>query len=343
MVTGAIPAYDDDFARAATARIDFGPHEAFGPPPEEIEPEPEPDAAHVFDRLRRIRSHARQKRKRGGRRWIGVVVVLVLFAAAAGLKYLSFSPWSSDEAAEIPADAPIPFHATSITAADVGSEGFLSWAYQDWRDPNAAIVGSENVTQTTQAASMIAVWLGADLLRRAAEQGKEPTEAERADIEAMIRDDDRSAAERVLNGLGGHAESIARLNAMCRLTETEPAQSWLEATISAQDAARLGSCVAQGTAAGAQWTPWLLNVMRQVRGSDGIREAFAPQLRPTIAIKYGVLLDPSTNEWRGNCLAIGTGWALAVLQRYPSTGDEAADVAHVDAVCEQVVAKLTGS
>lgn len=341
MGQGAAPAFDDEFARSATARIDFGPHEAFGPPPEEVEPEPEPDAAHVFSRLRRIRSHARQKRT-GSRRWVGIVVVLLLFAVAAAVKFAPFSPWSADPSADgVPENQPIPFHPATFTAADVATQGFLSWAYQDWRT-SGLVVGSANRTETTPATSMISVWLAADLLRRGAEQGTEPSDAQRLDIEAMIRDDDRAAAERILNQLGGHAASVERLSTMCRLTDTQPADLWLRTTISAQDAARLGGCIADRTAAGAEWTPWLLSVMKQVRGSGGIRDAFPSQVRPTIAIKNGVLLDETTNEWTANCLAIGDGWSLAVLQRYPASGDEAADLAHVDAVCQQVVGRLTG-
>jgi len=336
-------AYGDDFSRSATARIDFGPHEAFGPPPEDVEPEPEPDAEHVFSRIRRIRSHAREKRKRG-RGPVGVVVVLLLFAAAAGLKFLPISPWAQKDDGPA-ADAPIPFHSANFAPGDVGAEGFLSWAYVDWRDPAGSVVGSENLNDTTDTASMITAWFAADLLRRAAEQGIEPSDADRADVESMIRDDDEAAAERILATLGGPQESVERLAAMCRLNQTVPSQgSWRETAMSARDAAKLGGCLADGVAAGAQWTPTLLSLMRQVRGPGdfGIRQAFPSDQRPTIAIKNGLLLDPATGQQTANCLAIGEGWALAVLQRYASTGDPSGDLAHADSVCQKVVLKLTG-
>jgi hypothetical protein len=303
-----------------------------------VEPEREHDAGHLFTRIRRIRSHARQRRKRG---WVGVVLVLLLFAGAAAARFVPGAPLYPKGEQQAPTAAGMPFREAEIAPADVGTSGFLSWAYQDLRD--GTLAGSSNMMETTDAGSMVAVWLGADLLRRAAEQGQQPTEADLADIEAMIRDDDLAAADRVVAKVGGGAESIGRLPTMCNLSDTEPAASWQETEVSARDAARLGACLADRRAAGAEWTPWLLSVMRQVRGDGdfGIRDAFPPGQRPTIAIKNGLMLDAEDGQWRANCLAVGDTWSLAILQRYPATDDPAADLAHVDAVCQQVVRKLT--
>jgi hypothetical protein len=339
---GFAPPYDDDFGRSDTARIDFGPHAAFGPPPGEEEPEAEADAAHIFTRLRRIRSHAAQRRPRRRRAWIAVVIVLALFAAGATARFAPFSPWRGGFLVGHGGSSAMPFHDALITPADVGTDGFLSWAYQDLRD--GTVVGSDNMGETTQSASMLAAWFGADFLRRAAETGQDPSDTDLADVQAMIRDDDLEAADRVVAKLGGAQESISRLGPMCDLSDTQPVDGpWLQTPISARDAARLGGCLATRRAAGAQWTPWLLNVMREVRGTGdfGIREAFPDDQRPSIAIKNGMALDQQAGQLQANCLAIGETWALAILQRFTATNDPNADLAHADSVCRQVVSKLT--
>jgi hypothetical protein len=132
--------------------------------------------------------------------------------------------------------------------------------------------------------------------------------------------------------------------AMCHLRETEPAgDSWHDTVISARDAVLMGGCLADGRAGGAQWTPWVLNAMRQVRGTGdfGIRDAFPPGERASIAIKNGWLLREEDGLWRANCLAISDTWVLAVMQRYPANDSAATDLAHIDAVCQQVVWQLT--
>jgi hypothetical protein len=131
---------------------------------------------------------------------------------------------------------------------------------------------------------------------------------------------------------------------MCQLSDVTPvAGPWQDATISAEDAAKMGACLADGRAAGAQWTPWLLNKMRQVNSDFGIRAAFPVADRAMIAVANGVVLKDTDGQWRANCLAVGPTWSLAVLQRYPSSGDANSDLAHVDTVCHKVVGQLTGS
>jgi hypothetical protein len=235
----------------------------------------------------------------------------------------------------------MPFASAEITMAELGTEGFLSWAYEDLS--TGTVVGSANLFERTQAGPMLIAWFGADVLRRAAENGQEPTDASLADIEAMILEDDLGAAERVVASLAGTEESLTRLGTMCHLSELTPvAGSWQDTEISAQDAARLGGCLADGRAAGAQWTPWLLNVMRQVHSEFGIREAFPSEEQAMIAVANGVVLNPADGQWRANCLAVSQTWSLAVLQRYPASDDPNSDIAHVDAVCRQVVNQLIG-
>jgi hypothetical protein len=324
----------------------FAPPAGFGPPPPPFEPpssgfgppaQAERDAP-LFSRFRRIRSHAKRRRSRG---WIAVMLVIVVLGAAAGVWFWPGSPWYHGPAEETVVMEPMPFQSTEITVEALGTQGFLSWAYQDLRD--GTVAGSANMAETTQTGPMIVAWFGADLLRRAAENGQEPADAELADIEAMILEDDLGAAERVVAGLAGTEDSIGRLGTMCHLNDLTPvAGSWQDTAISAQDAARMGGCLADGRAAGAQWTPWLLNVMRQVHSDFGIREAFPDAERTMIAAANGVVLDEEDGHWRANCLAVSQTWSLAVLQRYPASDDPASDIAHVDAICRQVVFRLTG-
>jgi len=327
------------------------PTGAFGPPPPTVEPGPpaprldpggwehsdDDDEKPLFTRLRRIRSHAME---RPSRRWVSVLVAILLIGTVAGLRFWPGSPWYyAPEEEETPEVAPMPLQSADISAASLGIEGFLSWAYEDVRD--GTVVGSANLTEPTEAGPLLTAWFGADLLRRAAESGEEPTETVLADIEAMIRDEDRAAADRVVAALDDVGSSLDRLRTMCHLSGLTPvADSWPDTTLSAQDAARLGGCLADGRAAGAEWTPWLLTVMRQVDGG-GIREAFPPGTRTMIAVTNGVMLDQEDGQWRANCLAVHETWSLAILRRFPASDDPNADLANIEVICQRVAQELT--
>ncbi len=327
-----------DPSEAETALIEiFGPREAFGPPPEEM-PAHEHDAESqpMMQRFRRVRSHARARRFP---RWVVFLLIIGLASVGAGLRFVPGSPF-------YPAPGPLaeamPFHSAQITPESLGTEGFLSWAYLDRRD--GTIVGSENMSAATDTASMIRAWLGADYLRRAAEQGVTPPEAELADVQAMIRDGDDAAAGRIVANVGGATSSVGRLITMCQLIDSQAdAEDWRKTVISARDAVRMGGCLADGRAAGAQWTPWIMDEMRQVRGESdfGIRQAFPTGQRATIAIENGWALREADGLWHVNCMAITDTWVLVVMQGYPSNGDWNTDKAHVDAVCQEVVRRLT--
>ena len=216
----------------------------------------------------------------------------------------------------------------------VRTEGFYAWALLDRR--TGAITGSPDAAGATNATeSMIKVWIAADYLRQLG--GDQPTAARLAELSAMIRDSDNDAAEDIYE-TDGYDDVVHRMVNVCRLTATTAMSGWWSMTeMSASDAARLGACVADGRAAGPQWTDWLLNEMRQVRGEGrfGIVDALPAEAAATTPIKNGWLVDDD-GEWHVNCLAIVDGSVLAVLTRYP--GD--LGMSYGAGICRDVAAQL---
>lgn len=209
---------------------------------------------------------------------------------------------------------PLPVAAQDV---DIDLDGWYSWALLDTR--TGKLSGSANRDETSTTASLIKAWTGADYLRRTAESGKEPSEARLAQVRIMIRDSDNAAAE-ALYTVNGRTASIKRLVSICKLTDSSPASGggWSRTQLSAQDTARMGACIADGRAAGPEWTDWLLDEMRAVRGIGdfGIRKAFPAAERTEIAIKNGWVDRVAEQEYHVNCLAIGDGWTMAVMVRY---------------------------
>lgn len=199
----------------------------------------------------------------------------------------------------------------------VDSAGFLSWALLDRR--TGEISGSSNLAAPSDTMSMIKSWIAADYLRRATEQGVTPGPTRLRQLTIMIRDSDNVSAQTIFQELGRHA-SIVRLIKICGLTDSRPyGDWWSNTTVSARDVVRIGACLADGRAAGPRWTPWLLEEMRQVRGAGdfGVRNALPARIGTTVAIKNGWLLRDEDRLWHIACLAIGDGWVLGVLARYP--------------------------
>jgi hypothetical protein len=233
----------------------------------------------------------------------------------------------------IAAPASAPPHRPATVA--VSSPGFWSWALLDTR--TGELTGSPNLAATSDTASMVKAWLAADFLRLTAERGGQPTEDDLRALSRMIRDSDNEAAEAFYRRAGATA-SIRRLIARCGLTDSRATPDyWSLTMLSARDAVRMGRCLAGGDAAGPQWTPWVLAEMRQVRGAGrfGIIEALPPAVARLTAIKNGWLLR-GDGQWHVNCLAIGDGWVLAVLLRYPGS----LGLAHGASVCRRVAAQL---
>jgi hypothetical protein len=231
----------------------------------------------------------------------------------------------------------MPFRSTNVS---ISTTGFWSWALLDRR--TGAIVGSKNYTAQSTTASMIKAWLASDYLRRAAERGETPSSSTLHTLEIMIRDSDNNAATWTYKA-NGSLESINRLISICKLTDSKGTRGeWSKTYVSARDTVRMGECVASGKAAGKKWTPWLLGMMRKVRGVGdfGIRDALSDSAAAKVAIKNGWLLRDEDMKWHVSCLAIGDTWVMSVLQRYPSTGNWNADFNHTRSVCKQVAAQL---
>ncbi|RLK24135.1 hypothetical protein DER29_2032 [Micromonospora sp. M71_S20] len=214
-----------------------------------------------------------------------------------------------------PTPEPLPFQAKDL---DLDIEGWYSWSVLDRR--SGEIAGSDNMDETSTTASLIKAWIVADYLRRADVAGQTPSDARLADATKIIRDSDNTRAEQFYNTVGRSA-SIKRLISLCDLTDSKvaPDGGWSRTALSPRDTARMGACIADGRAAGPEWTKWLIDEMRLVRGAGdfGIRKAFPAAERKTIAIKNGWIDRTREQEMHINCLAIGDTWTMGVMVRYP--------------------------
>jgi hypothetical protein len=235
------------------------------------------------------------------------------------------SPSPSPSPSPRPSAVPATLKAQPVS---VKVNGFFSWALLDRK--TGAIAGAKNITATNSTESMIKAWIVSDYLRRTAASGKTPTAARLDQATRAIRDSDDNAAESLYKAGGGNAV-IYRLIKTCGLTDTKVYPGWWSRTqISARDAVRMGTCIAEGRAAGKKWTKWVLDTMKKVRGTtaaadqhlttgggrwgiiDGLPKEIVQQ---GVSIKNGWTIVGS--DWHLNCLAIGKDWVLAVLMRYP--------------------------
>lgn len=307
----------------------------------------------------RRRSPARSSRFPLLRPTVIAGVLLVLVLVLVGLRLMPGSPFASTAAAEwgessgtadptppgrpaepIPTPTPspeLPPLPVASTSVRIDTAGWWNWALMDTR--TGKISGSANMDETNPTASMIKAWIGADFLRRSAEKNQTPSKTRMDQVSIMIRDSDNEAAQ-ALYEVNGGAASIKRLMGLCDLTDSAPSTDggWSRTALSARDAVRLGSCIADGRAAGPKWTKWLLDEMRAVRGTGnfGIRKAFPAVQQRTIAIKNGWVDRTREQKYTVNCLAIGDGWTMAVETRYAiSLG-----YTHGAKICEDVSRQL---
>lgn len=221
-----------------------------------------------------------------------------------------------------PGTPPAPPHQRSMAvgaehsptpSSNARSGDFTAWAIMNLR--TGEIVGSPNLGRTSTTASLIKAWLVADYLRRV----EEPPPDRMHDLRVIIRDSNNPRTQVLFQELG-QEESIHRLIDICGLTDSRAVPgTWSNTRLSPRDTARMGACIANGHAAG-DWTGWLLEQMQLVRGVGdfGIRDAFPPAVRQSIAIKNGWVIRSAVDEYHVNCLAIGDGWSMGVMIRYPA-------------------------
>ncbi|MGE5830169.1 MAG: hypothetical protein ACM30G_17675 [Micromonosporaceae bacterium] len=227
--------------------------------------------------------------------------------------------------------SPTPPAGLAPPTVNVAVNGYYSWALLDRR--TGARYGSANMTVINFTESMVKAWLASDYLRRTAEAGTEPPQSRLDQLVRMIRDSNDGAAESIWN-LGGRDADIRRLISVCKLQDTKVFPEWWSQTmISARDAVTMGECVANGTAAGPKWTPWVLNEMRNVRGEGrfGIVNALPGPQAATVAIKNGWTLH-SGGTWHVNCLGIHDDWIIAVMTYYSGS----LGLSYGAGICEQV-------
>jgi hypothetical protein len=230
-------------------------------------------------------------------------------------------------------EPPVPLLAPG--PVNIDTDDFVAWALMDLR--TGQVTGSDNFDATSTTASMIKVWLAADFLRLADENRVEPDEQRMRDLSVMLRDSENDPATDLYDELGGD-QSIYRLIQLCGLSDSRASWRWSLTELSARDAARMAGCIADGRAAGPNWTEWVLAEMRRVRGESdfGIREVFPTAAAGQVAIKNGYFARPEDGLWHLNCLATAEDWALAVIQRYP----EALGRDHGGEICRQVAEQL---
>ena len=209
-----------------------------------------------------------------------------------------------------------------------GSASFFGWAFLDRR--SGTMTGSANSgTGTNSTESMVKAFITGDYLRRLDAAGKSPSDTVLSELTLMIIDSNDNMAEKYYEA-GGSNAVMQRMISMCGLTHTRIFPYWWAKTqMSPQDAVRYGLCVANGTAAGPKWTPWLLETMKHVRGGVndqisvtqqggrwGIIDGLPPQLASQVSIKNGWTVYG--DGWHVNCLAIEQDWVLNVMVRIGS-------------------------
>lgn len=234
-------------------------------------------------------------------------------------------------AAPEPTAPPPPTLAAGPVSVTFSGE-FFSWALMDRE--SGTISGSKNLTKTSSTESMIKSWFAADFLRRLGD--KEPTGVQKRLISTAIRDSNDDSANS-LYVANGRADSIKRMVSTCGLTDTRPGTVpgyigwWAFTQMSPRDAVRLGDCIGDGKAAGAKWTPYLLDEMSKVRGSVkdqqqrsgggkwGIIDGLPAEIKAQgpVSIKNGWTPLNYDGNWHVNCLAVTEKWSLAVMLRYP--------------------------
>jgi hypothetical protein len=268
---------------------------------------------------------------------------------------LSGQPLASSSPAPPPPPPPPTLQAGPVTAP-ASAPKFFAWAFYDRRTEQ--MTGSANSAKSTNTTeSMIKVWLVSDYLRR---QGtKQPSKTALKYTSTAIRNSNDDSANWLYSQDGGKA-AITRLASTCGLKTVKAGAIWSETTMTAQDAVRMGLCVADGRAAGPQWTEYVLEEMRHTQGTTaakdqekrtggghwGIIDGLPDNLQTEVSIKNGWTLIFKDGLWHVNCLAVHPDWVLAVQLRIkgvniPAGQKDEAGLKKAAAICASVAEQLT--
>jgi hypothetical protein len=236
-------------------------------------------------------------------------------------------------------DAPVTIDTSTV---------FFGWALLDRK--TGKVTGSANdTTGTNTTESMIKAWIVSDYLR----SHDSPTDAVLGELRLAIIDSNDDMAQKYYKMDGGNAV-VQRLIKICGLPSTTIKSGWWSMTqMTPQDAVTYGNCVANGTAAGPKWTDWVLQTMREVRGTVeqqpasqktgggrwGIIDALPWNLAPQASIKNGWTFIYADGLWHVNCLAILPDHVLAVMMRYKAA-NSVAGLKVGDNICASVTRQL---
>jgi hypothetical protein len=216
----------------------------------------------------------------------------------------------------------------------VGGATYAGWALLD-RTTGTTVGSSNSATAGNTVESMIKPWIVSDYLRRKAEAGQTPSQAELDEMFLVIIDSNDPLAEKYFR-LGGDDAVTNRLIQMCGLTNVKiKPDFWSWTVMTPLDAVRYGACLADGRAAGPQWTGWVMDAMKQIRGTVaeqrsgavqggrwGIIDELPPAVVKDISFKNG--WTSYVDGWHVNCLAVHPGFVLSVMMRTWSKLDQAA-------------------
>ncbi|MEU4565799.1 hypothetical protein [Micromonospora sp. NPDC023956] len=255
----------------------------------------------------------------------------------------------TESVAAPPPAAPQPPTLTHASVSVPFDGKYFSWALMDRE--TGTISGAKNLTTTNSTESMIKSWIVADYLRRL---GDKPLSGERRKQAVVAIRNSNDTAAQSLYQAGGSGAVLERLISVCKLTDTrlDPRARWAYTQMSPRDAVRMGDCIADGTAAGPKWTPFLMKEMASVQGTTapedqqlkegggrwGIIDGLPPSIttQGPVSIKNGWTMLWADLQWHLNCLAVTDKWSLAVMMRYPK--DHGLD--YGAQVCQSVTTQL---
>lgn len=218
--------------------------------------------------------------------------------------------------------APSPAEVAAANAVTGNVSGWASWTLRDRR--TGRTLGDPRHDELSNTESVVKIWLAAEMLRAAAEEGREqPGDLRRSRVERMIRHSSDSVAEAVYERFGGDA-SIRRMIRECDLPDTElgDAGYWARTQMSSRDTVRMLECVLlSDRILPPAMREYLLAEMHRVDRQEafGIQDAYPAGPGVRIAVKNGWTANSPTGNWNLNCTGVWgpeRRWVLAVMTRY---------------------------